>query len=56
MFKDLKNQDIQEIYIKSSHNKVLNLYNRFGNIIGNYIGISDHELYQRYGYIYRIDL
>lgn len=56
VFKDLKNQGIEEIYIKSSHNKALNLYSRLGNIIGDYIGISDHGLYQRYGYIYKIDL
>jgi hypothetical protein len=56
VFKDLKQQGIEEIYIKSSHNKALNLYNRLGDVIGNYIGISDHKLYQRYGYIYKIDL
>ncbi|MBE5820594.1 MAG: hypothetical protein E7310_07305 [Clostridiales bacterium] len=56
VFKDLKSQGIQEIYIKSSHNKALSLYNRLGEVVGNYIGISDNNLYQRYGYVYKITL
>lgn len=56
VLKDLKNEGIEEVYIKSSHNKALNLYDRIGTKIGNYISISDNELYQRYGYIYKIDL
>ncbi len=53
---DLKEQGIEEVYIKSSHNKALNLYDKLGTRIGNYIGISDNKLYQRYGYIYKIEL
>ena len=56
IFKDLKSQGIQEVYIKSSHNKALSLYNRVGEVVGNYIGISDNNLYQRYGYVYKITL
>lgn len=47
---------LKEVYIKSSHNKALNLYDKLGTVVGNYISISDHQLYQRYGYIYKIDL
>lgn len=56
VLKDLKKQEIEEVYIKSSHNKALNLYNSLGILVGNYIGISDSKLYQRYGYIYKINL
>lgn len=56
VLKNLKEEGIEEVYIKSSHNKVLNLYDRIGTRIGNYISISDNKLYQRYGYIYKIDL
>ncbi len=56
VLKDLKNQGIEEVYIKSSHNKALDLYNSLGTLVGNYMGISDSKLYQRYGYIYKIDL
>ncbi len=56
VLKDLKGQGVNKVYIKSSHNKALRLYDNLGTKIGNYIGISDHELYQRFGYIYRIDL
>lgn len=56
VLKDLKEQGIDTVYIKSSHNKALGLYDKLGKRIGNYIGISDHKLYQRYGYIYKIDL
>lgn len=56
ILKDLKEQGIDTVYIKSSHNKALGLYDKLGERVGNYIGISDHKLYQRYGYIYKIDL
>lgn len=56
VLKDLKEQGIEEVYIKSSHNKALNLYDRIGSRIGNYIGISDNKIYQRLGYIYKINL
>lgn len=54
VFPDLKKQGIAEVYVKSSHHKALGLYGKLGTKIGNYIGISDHELYQRFGYIYKI--
>ena len=56
VLKDLREQGIQEVYIKSSHNKALSLYDRIGTKIGNYLGISDNKLYQRLGYIYKINL
>ena len=56
VFKDLKDKKINIIFIKSSHNKALSLYSKFGNVVGNYIGISENQLYQRYGYIYKIQL
>lgn len=56
VLKDLQEQGFKKIYIKSSHNKALKLYDTLGTKIGNYIDISDNELYQRFGYIYRIDL
>ncbi len=56
ILKDLKKCGLKEVYVKSSHNKALNLYDKLGTVVGNYISISDHQLYQRYGYIYKIDL
>lgn len=56
VLKDLKKSGLEEVYVKSSHNKAFSLYNEFGTLVGNYISISDHKLYQRYGYIYKIDL
>lgn len=56
VFEDLKKKNINTVFIKSSHNKALSLYSKLGEKIGNYIGLSEHKLYQRYGYIYRIEL
>lgn len=56
VLKDLHSQGIKTVFIKSSHNKAIGLYDKLGTKIGNYIGLSDHKLYQRYGYIYKIDL
>lgn len=56
ILKDLREQGIKKVYIKSSHNKSLGLYNKLGTRIGKYIGISDNGLYQRIGYIYEIKL
>lgn len=56
VFKDLKTKGIEIIYIKSSHNKALNLYDRLGERVGNYIGVSDNCLYQRLGYIFKIKI
>lgn len=54
IFPDLVKNNIEEIYVKSSHNKALHFYQKLGEQIGRYIGISDNELYQRLGYIYKI--
>lgn len=56
IFDDLREQGITEVYIKSSHHLALSLYEKLGTKIGNYISVSDSKLYQRYGYIYRIEL
>ena len=56
IFEDLRAEGVKQIYIRSSHHQALSLYERLGSKIGNYIGISDSKLYQRYGYIYKIDL
>ena len=56
VFRDLKTKGIEIIYIKSSHNKALNLYDKLGERVGNYIGISDNHLYQRLGYIFKIKI
>lgn len=56
VLKDLKQQGIKNVYIKTSHNKALRLYDKLGTRVGNYIGLSDNELYQRYGYIYKINI
>ena len=36
--------------------KALNLYDKLGERVGNYIGISDNHLYQRLGYIFKIKI
>lgn len=56
IFPDLIKSNIQELYVKSSHNKALHFYQKLGEQVGQYIGISDNELYQRLGYIYRISI
>lgn len=56
VLRDLKEKRIDTIFIKSSHNRALSLYNKLGEKIGNYIGLSENQLYQRYGYIYKVDL
>lgn len=56
VFRDLRNYGIQKVYIKSSHHQALRLYQKLGTVVGNYIGVSDHGLYQRYGYIFEINL
>lgn len=56
IFSDLKKRGIQKVYIRSSHHQALRLYQKLGTVAGNYIGVSDHGLYQRYGYIFEIDL
>ena len=54
IFPDLIKSNIQNLYVKSSHNRALHTYQRLGKQIGQYIGISDNELYQRLGHIYMI--
>lgn len=56
IFDDLRRRNVKEVYIKSSHNPALPLYEKLGTKVGNYISISDSSLYQRYGYIYKIEL
>lgn len=56
IFPDLIKNNLKEIYVKSSHNKALNFYKKLGQKVGQYIGVSDHELYQRLGYIYKINI
>ena len=56
VFEDLKEKEISTVFIKSSHNKALSLYGKLGEKVGTYIGLSAHKLYQRYGYIYKINL
>lgn len=56
VFPDLVKNSIKEIYVKSSHNKALHFYQKLGEQVGQYIGISDNQLYQRLGYIYKINI
>lgn len=56
IFPDLSKNNIKAVYIKSSHNRALYLYQKLGTCVGNYTGISDHQLYQRLGYIYRVNI
>lgn len=46
----------KSIYVKSSHSRVFNLYNRLGKCIGEYISKSDNRLYERLGKMFRISL
>lgn len=56
IFGDLRARGVAQVYIRSSHNSALSLYEKLGTKVGNYISVSDSKLYQRYGYIYKIDL
>ena len=56
VFQDLKEQGIQEVYIRSSHHRALRLYDKLGSRVGTYVGVSDHQLYERLGYIFKIIL
>ncbi len=56
VLRDLKEKGIDTVFIKSSHNRALSLYNKLGEKVGNYIGLSENQLYQRYGYIYKVVL
>lgn len=56
VFPDLQKKGLHTVYIKSSHNKALSLYDRLGERVGTYIGISDNKLYQRLGYIFKIKI
>lgn len=56
IFPDLKEKGIHTVYLASSHNKAFPFYDRLGERVGTYIGISDHKLYQRFGYIFKIKI
>lgn len=56
VLQDLKEKGIDTVFIKSSHNRALSLYEKLGDKVGNYIGLSENQLYQRYGYIYQVVL
>lgn len=54
IFVDLARQGIDTVYLTSSHNRMFPFYDRLGERVGTYVGISDHKLYQRLGYIFKI--
>ena len=56
VFKDLKNRNIDTVFIKSSHYRAFSLYEKLGKRVGVYFGLSEHQLYKRQGNIYRIQL
>ncbi|MBQ8402620.1 MAG: GNAT family N-acetyltransferase [Clostridia bacterium] len=56
IFRDLREQGIRTVYIRSSHHNALPLYERLGTLVGNYISVSDHQIYRRYGYVYAVEL
>lgn len=56
IFPSLIESNIEQIYVKTSHNKALHFYQNLGTQVGQYIGISDNELYQRLGYIFKLDI
>ena len=56
VFKDLKNRNIDTVYIKSSHHRAFSLYEKLGERVNVYFGLSEHQLYRRQGNIYRIQL
>ncbi len=56
VFRDLKNRDIETVFIKSSHFKAFSLYEKLGKVVGIYFGLSEHKLYKRQGNIYEVKL
>ena len=44
VFKDLKNRDIETVFIKSSYFKAFSLYEKLGRRVGVYFGLSEHQL------------
>lgn len=56
VFKDLKDRKIDTVFIKSSHHKAFSLYEKLGERVGIYFGLSEHQLYRRQGNVYKIVL
>ena len=56
VFKDLKDRRIDTVFIKSSHYRAFSLYQKLGERVGTYLGLSEHQLYRRQGNIYKIEL
>lgn len=56
VFKDLKDRRIDTVFIKSSHYRAFSLYQKLGEKVGVYFGLSEHQLYRRQGNIYKIEL
>ncbi len=56
IFPDLIEKEIHTVYFASSHNRAFPFYDRLGERVGTYIGSSDHKLYQRFGYIFKIKI
>ncbi len=56
VFQDLKERNIDTIFIKSSHCRAFSLYEKLGEKVGIYFGLSEHQLYRRQGNVYKIEL
>lgn len=56
VFKSLKKKGTKNIYVKSSHYKAFNFYERLGVKTGEYTFLSDNKMYVRLGNIYKIEL
>ncbi len=56
IFPFYKNLEYQHFYIGSSHPKSFALYEKFGHCIYDYNLLSDNNLHERIGKIFRIDL
>lgn len=49
-----KAKGFKAIYLKSSHEKVFSMYRRLGREIGEYTSISDNNIFERKGNIFKI--
>ena len=56
IFLDLIEMGYINVFVKSSHYKAFTFYERLGEKVGEYIGISDNKQYQRLGNIYKCKL
>lgn len=56
VFPHLKERNINNIYVKSSHSKAFSFYERLGTKIGTYKLKSDNNIYERPGNIYMINI